>query len=221
VPRSTPEDRARASLYGLAIGDALGMPTQELPRSRAVEVMAHDGFVDAPLDQPISPGLPAGTVTDDTEQMLVLAGLLVDGDGAVDPGLLAQRLLAWEAEVAARGSLDLLGPSTRRALAAIADGADPATSGVHGTTNGAAMRVAPVGVATPCDDLAHLVDVVVAVDRPTHRRECRRRGSRVRRSAVARGRSRLRGPAARPLDGGSQRRRAHRVGGPARRRRTS
>jgi ADP-ribosylglycohydrolase len=169
MPAATSErDRALGALYGLALGDAAGMPTQEMPRSRAVEVLVTDEFVDAPDDQTVSAGLPAGTVTDDTEQMLVLARLLVDGDGHVDVDAFAHRLLAWERAVAARGSLDLLGPSTKRALAAITRGEDPTLTGRTGTTNGAAMRVAPVGVATAGDDLSALVRTVVSVDRPTH-----------------------------------------------------
>ena len=54
----------------------------------------------------------------------------------------------------ARGSQDLLGPSTKRAVRALLAGADLEQAGRHGTTNGAAMRITPVGIATPCADLA-------------------------------------------------------------------
>ena len=68
----------------------------------------------------------------------------------------------------ARGSLDLLGPSTRHALAALAAGADAAEAGRHGVTNGAAMRVTPVGIATSARDPRLLEDRVVAASRLTH-----------------------------------------------------
>ena len=42
-----------------------------------------------------------------------------------------------------RGSLDLLGPSTKAALERVRAGEDPLTVGGLGTTNGAAMRVTP------------------------------------------------------------------------------
>ena len=45
-----------------------------------------------------------------------------------------------------RGSLDLLGPSIKLALEQVRRGADTMTKG-RGTANGAAMRVAPVGIA--------------------------------------------------------------------------
>lgn len=162
--------RALGALYGLAIGDALGMPTQSRPRAEIVARYGPllDTLKPGPPDHPLAAGLPAGSVTDDTEQALLLAGLVIQGGGEVDPALLGARLLAWEDSMRARGSLDLLGPSTRRALAAVAAGADPGEAGRHGTTNGAAMRIAPVGIATGCGDLERLVDRVVSASRLTH-----------------------------------------------------
>ena len=43
--------------------------------------------------------------------------------------------------MAERGRSMLLGPSTKRALAAYAAGHDPSMTGRNGTTNGAAMRI--------------------------------------------------------------------------------
>jgi len=121
-------DRALGALYGLAIGDALGMPTQSLPRAQIVARYGPliDGFAPGPPDHPLAAGLPAGTVTDDTEQAVLLGHLLVETGGEPDPAELARRLVDWERGVAARGSLDLLGPSTRRAIATLEAGAAPA-----------------------------------------------------------------------------------------------
>src|SRR5215468_10710828 len=162
--------RALGALYGLAIGDALGMPTQSLSRA---EIEARYGglvttFWPGPPDHPLAAGLPAGTVTDDTEQAVLLARLVIEGDGETDPGELAVRLLAWEESMRARGSHDLLGPSSRRALAALSAGAGVDEAGRYGVTNGAAMRVTPVGIATPACDLPLLVDRVVGASRLTH-----------------------------------------------------
>ena len=70
--RESAELRARAvgALYGLAIGDALGMPTQSLARGEIVARYGGllDTFWPGPADHPLAAGLPAGTVTDDTEQ---------------------------------------------------------------------------------------------------------------------------------------------------------
>jgi ADP-ribosylglycohydrolase len=146
------------------------MPTQSLPRAR-IEASYGPllaGFEAGPAGHPLAAGLPAGSVTDDTEQALLLAGVLIDGGGRVDPAQLAARLLAWEESMRARGSADLLGPSTRRALAELLAGAGVDDAGRYGTTNGAAMRITPVGVATPAADLDLLVERVVEASRVTH-----------------------------------------------------
>ena len=141
--------RARGALYGLAIGDALGMPTQMLSRAEIVRRWGPllPGFEPAPPGHPIAAGMPAGAVTDDTEQAVLLARLLVKGRGTIDSRELAAALTEWERVMAERGSLDLLGPSTKRAVAAILAGVPPEEAGAAGTTNGAAMRIAPVGIA--------------------------------------------------------------------------
>jgi ADP-ribosylglycohydrolase len=159
-------DRASGALYGLAIGDALGMPTQLLSRRQVTDRWGPllTGFEPAPPGHPIAAGLPAGAVTDDTEQAVLLARMLVKGHGTLDPRDWAQALIGWERDMADRGSLDLLGPSTRRALSAILSGTPPEEAGRHGDTNGAAMRITPVGIAFG----AALVDRVVEASRVTH-----------------------------------------------------
>ncbi len=139
-------DRARGALYGLAIGDALGMPTQLLSRPQITARWGPllTGFEPAPPGHPVAAGMPAGAVTDDTEQAVLLGRLLARGP--VDPRELADALVAWEADMKARGSLDLLGPSTRRAIGAVLAGTPPEEAGASGDTNGAAMRIAPVGL---------------------------------------------------------------------------
>lgn len=162
-------DRALAAFRGLAIGDALGMPTQSMSLDEIRRVHgAVRGFVDAGPHQRIAHGLPAGTVTDDTEQAVLVARLLVDGGGRLDPTRFAEALIEWERAMAAKGSLDLLGPSTKTAVQRILDGVPAAEAGSTGTTNGAAMRITPVGIATPADDLDTLVDAVQDACRVTH-----------------------------------------------------
>jgi ADP-ribosylglycohydrolase len=120
--------------------------------------------------------MPAGAITDDTEQAVLLARLLVKGRGTIDPHELAAALTEWERAMAERGSLDLLGPSTKRAVAAILAGVPPEEAGATGTTNGAAMRIAPVGIAvsvalhdsTPNLRLSTLVDRTVMASCVTH-----------------------------------------------------
>ena len=154
------------------------MPTQELSREQALRILGPvPGFRPGPPENSISRGLPAGTVTDDTLQCLVIGHLLVEGRGRIEPRSLADALLDWEAEMAERGQSGLLGPSTRLALRAVAGGADPATTGGAGVTNGAAMRIAPVGIAYPPIPVSSLLEAVAAAGRVTHDTPVARAGS--------------------------------------------
>lgn len=160
--------RAQACLLGLAAGDALGMPAQTLPRETITQQYGRiTGFV-APFEgHPVSHGLKAGQITDDTEQTLLLAErLLLDPEGFDAQGW-AQDLLDWEAEIRAKGLADLLGPSSKAAIAALLDGVSPEETGINGTTNGAAMRIAPVGLSV-APEVAPLVARVVQTCRVTH-----------------------------------------------------
>ncbi|WP_428955883.1 ADP-ribosylglycohydrolase family protein [Streptomyces sp. cg35] len=164
-------DRAAGAFYGLALGDALGMPTQVMSRADVVRVYGTlNGFEPAGPDNPVSAGMPAGSVTDDTDQAVIVARLIVEGGGHVDPLRFAGELLAWEKEMKAKGSFDLLGPSTKAALDAVARGTDPKEAGKYGTTNGAAMRVTPVGIAFSyaADDPDPFLDRVVESCQVTH-----------------------------------------------------
>ncbi len=162
------EDRARGALAGLAIGDALGMPTQMLPRATVQRLFPKLSWFEAgPSENRISAGWQAGRVTDDTEQALILAKLLLEGRGHVDPPRFAAELAAWAQQAEADGS-EQLGPSSRRAIEAVAAGSPVEEAGRAGTTNGAAMRIAPVGIATGPDDLTMLVDRVEEACLVTH-----------------------------------------------------
>ena len=163
-------DRAAGALYGLAIGDALGMPTQMMSRDEVVSIFGKVlvDFEPAPTDHPIAEGMTAGRITDDTEQAVLLANELIDGDGEVNIQSWADALIAWEESMKAKGSLDLLGPSTKRAINALMAGGDPEEVGRRGDTNGAAMRITPVAIAVRSLDLDELVTRVAQASRLTH-----------------------------------------------------
>ena len=167
--------RAYGALAGLALGDALGMPTQAMSPEQICAVYGRiTGLVDGDASQPYAPGMPAGSVTDDTEQALLVASLLVRGRGsssgrvALDAGEFAHALLDWEDSMIERGSLDLLGPSTKAALERVRAGEDPLSVGGAGTTNGAAMRVTPIGIAVSTADPEAFVDAIWSSCQVTH-----------------------------------------------------
>lgn len=164
--------RAYGALAGLALGDALGMPTQAMSPQQIQTVYGHvTGLVDGDKSQPYAPGMAAGSVTDDTEQALLIASLLLKGHGSglnLDASEFSHALLAWEDSMIERGSLDLLGPSTKAALERVRAGEDPLCVGGEGTTNGAAMRVTPIGIAASTSDRQLFADAVWSSCQVTH-----------------------------------------------------
>ncbi|MCQ5272930.1 PfkB family carbohydrate kinase [Schaalia odontolytica] len=167
--------RAYGALAGLALGDALGMPTQEMSPAQIRAVYGRiTGLVDGDASQPYAPGMPAGSTTDDTYQALALASFLGRGEGSsaggvtLELGGFARELLNWEEWIKAQGSLDLLGPSTKAALERVRLGEDPLRVHGMGTTNGAAMRVAPVGIAVSTDDPEVFANSVWSTCQLTH-----------------------------------------------------
>ena len=151
------------------------MPTQAMSPEQIRAVYGRvTGLVDGDVSQPYAPGMPAGSVTDDTEQALLIASLLVRGGGsssgrvALDAGDFSHALLSWEDSMIQRGSLDLLGPSTKAALERVRAGEDPLTVGGLGTTNGAAMRVTPIGIAVSTADPEAFADAVWSSCQVTH-----------------------------------------------------
>ncbi len=161
---------ARGALIGLTLGDALGMPVQDYSREQVAEFF--DGafnFRAARNDHPYAHGLGSARITDDSEQTFLIADLLIKSRGQIDSAKIAVALNRWESEQVRRGSSDLLGPSTKRALVALRSGVPIEKTGLQGTTNGAAMRIAPVGIAIDASNSpARLIEGVRKVGLVTH-----------------------------------------------------
>ena len=68
----------------------------------------------------------------------------------------------------AKGSQDLLGPSTKRAISLILAGHSPDEAGRYGTTNGAAMRITPVGIVSDVAQQERFITAVVQACQVTH-----------------------------------------------------
>lgn len=158
-------DRIAGCLAGLAIGDALGMPTEFLtPQQIRAEFGWIDHFVPAPAWHPHACFKP-GQVTDDTGQTLAVLHALGE-DGRLTAGAIARELLRW-ADSEGDTLTVIVGPSTSRALELLRLGADPHESGKQGKSNGAAYRAAGLGLLHPPGS-PRLVEQVVETCLPTH-----------------------------------------------------
>ena len=159
-------NRFYGCLAGVAVGDAMGMPTAGYtPEEIAERFGVVEDFLDAPLDHPFHGGLRRGEVTDDTELTLLVVDLILR-DGAPSAEGMARRIMRW-AEERRILETDIIGPSTRRALQELLNGGDPRETGRWGTTNGAAMKIAPIGLLHPGEP-EEVVRDVVEVCLPTH-----------------------------------------------------
>lgn len=157
-------ERAAGMLAGVAVGDALGMPTEFLTPARIEMWYGHVTTFIPPHPQHPHHRLLAGSITDDTDHTLLLAQLLLD-EGRITPQSLAERLLAWSQTPRVREN-QFVGPSTLKSLAALNDGQllDKIPRG--GVTVGAAMRVAAIAIVFP--ERAELIEQVVASCSVTH-----------------------------------------------------
>lgn len=160
-------DQISGCIAGLALGDAFGMPGQPTPETTRER---NGGPITKLMPPPLGDvtghtGLKAGQATDDTTAMLAIVEAIIEHK-ALTREIVAEAIVNWVEEL---GGLDTpyIGPSTRRAVKALKEGADPADSGKHGWTNGAAMRVAPIGFIYD-NDLDATVTAAVDSAYPTH-----------------------------------------------------
>jgi ADP-ribosylglycohydrolase len=155
------------ALAGVAVGDSMGMPVEMWPRGKIQRRFGKiEDFLPAPDDNEITRGLGAYEVTDDTESTIVVAESVIAARGAVIPRDIVERISAWAASDSK--STNVLGPSTKRAFAEIARGVPIEEAGRFGETNGASMRIVPVGAVSDARNLIGLVDKVRLACSPTH-----------------------------------------------------
>lgn len=161
--------RILGALYGQALGDAMGMPSELWPRSR---VKAHFGWIDRFLDGPAENNAACyfkrAEFTDDTSMALCLADALIECDGEIVPDVIGRHILAW-AEGFDAFNKNVLGPTSKIALNAIRDGKPVSSLENNGVTNGAAMRVSPLGCVLPTANLDAFIDAVALASSPTHK----------------------------------------------------
>lgn len=165
----TKETRILGAFYGQALGDAMGMPSELWPRSR---VKAHFGWIDrflpGPKENNAACYFKACEYTDDTSMALALADAIIERDGQIDPPLIGRNILNWAEEFDAFNK-NVLGPTSKVALREIKKGTPISQLENLGVTNGAAMRVAPLGCLLPNDSLEQFVEIVAQASSPTHK----------------------------------------------------
>jgi ADP-ribosylglycohydrolase len=158
--------KIRGGFYGQALGDAWAMPAMLNPqKTREFYGGYIETFLDGPKDHPVHHNLTAGQVTDDTEQAAAIAEVILEEGGVSEAGV-ARALVNWYQRIGGDDS-PYVGPSSRRAIQAIMRGEDLREVGRFGDTNGAAMRVSPIGLINP-GNLGQAIEDAVAACVPSH-----------------------------------------------------
>ncbi len=176
-------DRILGGLLGQALGDAWGMPALLNPRA----TWEHFGgwveeLLPAPEHHPVHKGLPAGRVTDDTEQAFALAYAVLRYGRVTVEGV-AEAIVAWY-DAAGGEQCPFVGPSTRRAVRKLKEGMSPYETGQGGDTNGGAMRASVFGLLHPADPEAAARDGALQCV-PTHNTDVAMSGAAAVAAAVA------------------------------------
>ncbi len=161
-------ERTKGILIGGAVGDALGMPTEFLTPQQ-IKTMYKEGvqtFLPLTGQDILGRHMLAGAVTDDTMNTLFILESVVKYHGKINAADYVLQLNDWVSH-SELGPL-VSGPSTKKALENIQKGIPLEKAGIFGTTNGASMKIAPIGLISDYNKMAELVENVYQICLPTH-----------------------------------------------------
>ncbi len=161
------QDQVTGALIGCAVGDALGAPIEGWSRERIASLDGLTAGYRALVHgrAPNEKRYPLGQYTDDTQLTLAIARSLV-AEARVDGAAIAREFAAlWES-----GEIVGAGPVADRAVRRLIAGAHWQDAAIADDLplNGAAMRIAPIGL-WDCDDRASLPDDATVASVVTHR----------------------------------------------------
>lgn len=160
-------DKIYGGLVGIAYGDAFGMPSEMWTRNEIRKYFGKiDDFLPGPPENMISNQLVRGEVTDDTINTILVIEMLGESNGKVNPELFIKKLRTWSATC--EKSIAVTGPSTAKAFALLDVGTPMKEAGKTGITNGASMKILPIGLLAKPQNLEEMVEQVHKICLPTH-----------------------------------------------------
>lgn len=168
-PKYTAERRILGCLYGQAIGDAMGMPSELWPKRRIINYFGWiERFLPGPKENIAACEFSAAEFTDDTHQCIALMDALNETNGVANPPIIARHILLWARRCQAFEK-NILGPTSKASLLAFEQGQALDEIAANGVTNGSAMRVAPMGCLLPTRDKEFFIEQVRLSCLPTHK----------------------------------------------------
>ncbi|MDX5629307.1 MULTISPECIES: ADP-ribosylglycohydrolase family protein [unclassified Brenneria] len=166
---SNKQNRINGALYGQILGDAMGMPSELWPRARIKKQFGWiDRFLPGPPENIAACYFSAAQYTDDTAMALALADALIECEGQIEPTVIGRHILKWALAFGAFEK-NILGPTSKAALSALQQGTDIHKLENNGVTNGAAMRVSPLGCLLPTHSLCEFIDNIACASSVTHK----------------------------------------------------
>lgn len=152
---SYPRNKVLGGIWGLIIGDAVGVPyeftpQEDIPSIDKIDIVTPTYFRKTYID------VPFGTYSDDGAQFLCVIDSYLECDG-FNMNNLAKKLLAWLSDGlwAVDGYVFDVGRQTLKALVEYARGTSPRVSGLcepEGKGNGALMRTLALAILEDGDD---------------------------------------------------------------------
>ena len=115
-------DKIAGAIYGMALGDAMGMPSELWGREKVRKYFGKiEGLLDGPKENSVACNYKKGQFTDDTGQALVIIDSLKDTKFKPNSKDIATKLLKWAQKEKAFEN-NILGPTSKVALANFRDG---------------------------------------------------------------------------------------------------
>lgn len=172
-------------LYGMAIGDAMGMPPELWSRKRIIEKygMIAD-FLEGDPENEISYQYKRGNFTDDTSQAITILDSLIETDFEADSGNIAKHILAWAKKENAFEN-NILGPTSKITLELFEKGECARAYSDQALSNGAAMRIPPIGALFKASQKTELCKYVKKISEITHSSDITLAGAAMIAEAVA------------------------------------
>ncbi|MFK7060754.1 ADP-ribosylglycohydrolase family protein [Flavobacterium oreochromis] len=153
-----------SALFGVAVGDALGVPVEFKDRNELARFPVHG------MKEYGSHGQPAGTWSDDSSLTFCLADSLCDG---YNTNQLAQYFVNWRNEQmwTPHGRVFDIGIATSNAIYRISQGIDPILCGgfnIEDNGNGSLMRILPLVFYIKDKSIDEIYQITKEVSSITH-----------------------------------------------------
>lgn len=162
------EDKVLGVLYGMAIGDAMGMPPELWSRKKLKKEYGQiTGFLDGNPKNEISYQYKRGNFTDDTSQAITILDSLIETDFVPDKKSIARHILEWADRENAFEN-NILGPTSKVSLDLFRNGKNAHDFSDKALSNGAAMRIPPVGTLFTANQKKQMCDYVTSISSVTH-----------------------------------------------------